>query len=129
MKEEHTVKNVLRLKKSITQHQSNLMYRPLPDYLTIKISEIEGLGIFAVKDIKANTYLGITHVYNSGFPQNWIRTPLGGHYNHSDEPNCYLKDSFVGASLISTKILITLKNISAGDEITCTYTLYSLDGA
>jgi len=115
--------------------KSNLMYRPLPDCLTIKVSKIDGLGIFAAKNIKANTCLGITHVYNLNFPQNWIRTPLGGHYNHSDEPNCHLKDSYLGesfvsfVSFVSTKVLITLKDIAAGDEITCTYTLYSLDGA
>ena len=26
-------------------------YRPLPDYLTIKKSDIEGLGVFATKEI------------------------------------------------------------------------------
>ena len=30
------------------------MYRPLPDGLTIKKSPIEGLGLYATKDIKAN---------------------------------------------------------------------------
>ena len=30
------------------------MYRPLPDELTIKSSPIEGLGLFATKEIKAN---------------------------------------------------------------------------
>jgi len=101
-------------------------YRPLPPSLTIKISPIHGLGIFAIEDIEADTYLGITHVYNTGFSQNWIRTPLGGFYNHSENPNCKLTDSFIEEGLISTKVLITLKAISAGDEITCTYTLYTL---
>ena len=30
------------------------MYRPLPNELTIKSSPIEGLGLFATKEIKAN---------------------------------------------------------------------------
>ena len=30
------------------------MYRPLPEQLTIKNSPIEGLGLFATKDIKAD---------------------------------------------------------------------------
>jgi len=29
-------------------------YRPLPDYLTIKKSDVEGLGVFATKRIKSN---------------------------------------------------------------------------
>ena len=37
------------------------MYRPLPDELTIKSSPIEGLGLFATKEIKANTFIGITY--------------------------------------------------------------------
>ena len=109
----------------ITQHQYE-MYNPLPPSLTIKQSLIHGLGIFATKNIKKNTRLGISHVYNSNFPQNWIRTPLGGLYNHSDKPNCELVDSYLGEDFVSTKILFTLKDISAGDEITCIYTLYKI---
>ena len=33
------------------------MYRPLPDGLTIKSSPIEGLGLFATNEIKANTLI------------------------------------------------------------------------
>ena len=100
------------------------MYRPLPECLTIKPSLIQGNGLFATQDIPINTYLGISHVYNTGFPQSWIRTPLGGFYNHSDDPNCHIKDSYNGAALIATKVLITLKMIPKGTELTCTYTLY-----
>ena len=32
------------------------MYRPLPDGLTIKNSPIEGLGLFATQNIKANSF-------------------------------------------------------------------------
>ena len=63
------------------------MYRPLPDELTIKNSPIEGLGLFANKDIKANTFIGITHIRDEQFENKYIRTPLGGFYNHSDHPN------------------------------------------
>ena len=63
------------------------MYRPLPDCLTIKKSPIEGLGLYATKDIKANTFLGITHILDENFENNYIRTPLGGFYNHSNNPN------------------------------------------
>ena len=36
-------------------------YRPLPWYLTIKDSGIDGLGLFASEDIAAGTYAGETH--------------------------------------------------------------------
>ena len=62
------------------------MYRPLPDELTIKHSPIEGLGLFAAKEIKANTFIGVTHIRDEQFENKYIRTPLGGFYNHSDTP-------------------------------------------
>ena len=46
------------------------MYRPLPKCLTIKKSPIEGLGLYATKDIKANTFLGITHILDENFENN-----------------------------------------------------------
>ena len=62
------------------------MYRPLPDGLTIKNSPIEGLGLFTNIDIKKNTFIGITHIRDEQFENKYIRTPLGGFYNHSNEP-------------------------------------------
>jgi len=62
------------------------MYRPLPNELTIKNSAIEGLGLFATKDIKANSFIGVTHIRDEQFENKYIRTPLGGFYNHSNEP-------------------------------------------
>jgi SET domain-containing protein len=94
------------------------MYRPLPSYLTIKSSEIEGLGLFTTDDIDNKHVLGITHVYDIRFQDSFIRTPLGGFFNHSETPNCevirdgeYLK-------------LKAIRNIKAGEEITAKYTLY-----
>ena len=62
------------------------MYRPLPKELTIKNSAIEGLGLFATNNIKANTFIGITHIRDEQFENKYIRTPLGGFYNHSNNP-------------------------------------------
>tara|TARA_B100001996_G_scaffold301148_1_gene241663 strand:- start:137 stop:577 length:441 start_codon:yes stop_codon:yes gene_type:complete len=62
------------------------MYRPLPDGLTIQNSPIEGLGLFATIDIKKNTFIGVTHVRDEQFENKYIRTPLGGFYNHSNDP-------------------------------------------
>ena len=63
------------------------MYRPLPDGLTIKNSPIEGLGLFTNVDIKKNTYIGVTHIRDEQFENKYIRTTLGGFYNHSNSPN------------------------------------------
>tara|TARA_Y100001970_G_scaffold290372_1_gene423895 strand:+ start:1757 stop:2197 length:441 start_codon:yes stop_codon:yes gene_type:complete len=62
------------------------MYRPLPDGLTIKNSPIEGLGLFATVKIKKNTFIGVTHIRDEQFENKYIRTPLGGFYNHSNDP-------------------------------------------
>ena len=62
------------------------MYRPLPDGLTIKNSPIEGLGLFTTINIKKNTFIGVTHIRDEQFDNKYIRTPLGGFYNHSNNP-------------------------------------------
>ena len=62
------------------------MYRPLPDGLTIKNSPIEGLGLFATIEIKTNSFIGVTHIRDEQFENKYIRTPLGGFYNHSNDP-------------------------------------------
>ena len=63
------------------------MYRPLPKALTIKKSSIDGLGLYAVEVIKKNSFIGVTHVWDEQFENKYIRTPIGGFYNHSNEPN------------------------------------------
>ena len=63
------------------------MYKPLPRQLTIKKSPIEGLGLYATEDIKKNSYLGVTHIRDEQFENKYIRTPVGGFYNHSNDPN------------------------------------------
>ena len=100
------------------------MYKPLPDSLTIGRSPIHGLGLFATCDISLGIDLGIAHVNIVDFPHGYCRTPLGGFYNDSDEPNCKLIDS--DTMTFYVKRLVTIKDIAEGEEITCTYTLYSL---
>ncbi len=63
------------------------MYKPLPKQLTIKKSSIEGLGLYAEEDIKINSFIGVTHVRDEQFENKYIRTPVGGFYNHSNDPN------------------------------------------
>ncbi len=94
------------------------MYRPLPPYLTVKSSNVEGLGLFATKPIKKSTNLGISHVYDKWFDNSYVRTPLGGFINHNSSPNCKIfKD---GRFLY----IITLTDIKEGQELTLKYTLY-----
>ena len=94
------------------------MYRPLPNSLTIKQSMIEGIGLFAKEEIDRDTVLGRTHILT---PTEIIRTPLGGFYNHSDNPNCAKHQ--VG----NQYYLKTLRNIECDEEITVSYTLYSIN--
>ena len=53
------------------------MYRPLPKEVTIKKSYIEGLGLFANDNLSSNTELGISHIKDNRFENDYIRTPLG----------------------------------------------------
>ena len=131
------------------------MYKPLPSSLTIKKSPIEGLGLYATENIKANSFIGLTHVRDNDFENGYIRTPLGGFYNHSNEPNVrrVVSDSLpklkcgdaIDESLDVSKIpdgranrenlypkvvgkymfLISIKDIEKGDELTANYNLYT----
>ena len=62
------------------------MYKPLPKQLTIKKSPIDGLGLYATESIKKNSFIGVTHIRDEQFENKYIRTPLGGFYNHSNDP-------------------------------------------
>jgi len=131
------------------------MYRPLPESLTIKESPIEGLGLYATKDIKTNSFIGLTHIQDNSFENGYIRTPLGGFYNHSNKPNVrkVVSDQLpklkcgdlIDESLEISKIpdgrasrenlypkvegkymfLVSTREIKAGEEITANYNLYT----
>ncbi len=97
---------------------SKFGYRPLPEYLTIKQSSIEGIGIHAKSPIKASWYIGKTHYY---IGLEWIRTPIGGFVNHSDNPNCVIIDNDYGRHTV--RELWTVKPIEEDEELTVFYTL------
>ena len=90
-------------------------FEPLASSLTIKDSPIHGLGLFAITEISSDTELGISHVKDDRFSHGYIRTPLGGFFNHSTKPNCkaVYKGDFIK--------IITVTNINSGDEITVDY--------
>lgn len=93
------------------------MYRPLPRFLTVKASKIEGLGLFVTEDIDVNTNLGISHIE---VDEVVYRTPLGGFYNHCDNPN--IKRIVEG----NKHYLITLTSVLAGTELCSNYNMYKV---
>ena len=101
-----------------------MSYRPLPDYLTIKDSPINGQGIFTTEKIEAHALIGVTHHANEHSEDGWIRTPLGGFGNHSDTPNCFKVHKM--DDMASTYWLVAERDIKAGEELTWSYTLYSI---
>ena len=100
-------------------------YKPLPESVAIKESPIHGYGLFAINDIPYGTDLGVSHVFAVGFKNNYIRTPLGGFINHSDTPNCCKVKSHEESAL-TYFLLQTMKDIKEGEELTVTYTIYSI---
>ena len=109
--------------------QKEITYKPLPNNLTIKQSDIHGLGLFATMDIEPNTELGWIHIKHN---EEIIRTPLGGFINHSDTPNCRKEKivfdiwDILGRCTEVKYTLITNKKISQGDELTLAYDLYKV---
>ena len=104
-------------------------WRPLPDQITIKESKIEGLGIFATEDLPPNTDLGISHVYDQRFPDNYIRLPLGAFINHHEMPNCraIVSESHETLGEIKHIRVITDKSILSGEELTLNYIINKLE--
>ena len=98
-------------------------YKPLPDYLSIGPSNIHGAGIIANEDIPAEIDLGISHVYDPEFQHNYIRTPLGGFVNHSENANCELIEDDED---VTYKRIRTIRKIVAGEELTLEYSLYKI---
>ena len=98
-----------------------MSYKPLPDVVTIKDSGIHGLGLFAKEDIPSGSVLGMIHFMLHG---ETMRTPLGAFGNHSDDPTCekFWDSLEYGAGwYIRTK-----RDVSEGEELTWTYTLYKV---
>lgn len=93
-------------------------YRPLPPFITIHNSPIDGLGMFATDNIDGNFTIGITHIRDDRFENGYSRTPLGGFFNRSETPNCKVVED---GDFIK---LVTLREIVKGEEITAKYTFY-----
>ena len=94
-------------------------YKPLPDELTIGESDIEGLGLFSTQNIPEGSDLGSTHI-KVPMIAGYIRTPLGGFINHSENPNCFLA---LSQDWDDYRVynLITLCDIEIGSELLLDY--------
>ena len=104
------------------------MYKPLPESVTIKQSGVHGLGLFAEETIMQGTNLGMSHIKLNG---TIVRTPLGGFINHANEPNA-VKVELLMTDQSQIKFdykkwnLVTLRDITEGEEITLRYTFYDV---
>ena len=96
-------------------------YKPLPKEITIRESDIEGLGIFATMNILEGKDLGKTHIKVPQF-KGFIRTPIGGFINHAEQSNC------VRVKVNNKWYLKTTKDIMNDEELTLTYSLYKPNG-
>lgn len=94
-------------------------YKPLPDFLQIGESDIEGSGVFAKEYIEEDYDLGMTHI-KVPILNGYIRTPLGGFVNHSDDPNCELEERLDWDDYRIYN-LVTLRDILEGEELTLNY--------
>ena len=99
-------------------------YRPLPPEARLGFSDIEGIGVFAKKNIEKGHNFGMSHLK---IGERLIRTPLGGFINHSEVPNCYKTKLFHTDKMnYSIWNLIALDDIKEGEELTVTYTFYKI---
>ena len=99
-------------------------YRPLPSELRLGFSDIEGIGVFAKKNIEKGHNFGMSHLK---IGDRLIRTPFGGFINHSEVPNCYKTKLFRTDEInYSVWNLIALDDIKEGEELTVTYTFYKI---
>ena len=107
---------------------AQLTYRPLPPDVRLGFSDIEGVGVFAKKDIERGHNFGMSHLK---LGSRIIRTPLGGFLNHSETPNCYrTKLRFTNEDDPKIKFdyvvwnLMVIEDIKEGEELTVKYEWY-----
>ena len=121
---------ILAQKKIYYRKKVAMMYKPLPESVTIKPSGIDGLGLFAKEDMAQGTNLGMCHLK---IGDTIFRTPLGGFINHANEANCVKAElRMTNEDLQGHKYdykkwnLITTQDIKEGEELTVRYTFYNV---
>ena len=95
-------------------------YQPLPSGLKVEDSRISGQGLFTTRRLVTGTELGTSHYRIDGI---YIRTPLGGFINHSDEPNCQRSQVRIRPGLDKWNLMV-IEDIEEGEELTLKYKLY-----
>ena len=98
---------------------SKMYYKPLPDYIEVGKSKIEGFGLFAAQDIEKDIDIGMSHI-KVPIIQGYIRTPIGGFLNHSEDFNCQLLLEFDWDDYLTYHVY-TVDEISKGQELTLNY--------
>ena len=121
---------ILAQKKIYYRKKVAMMYKPLPESVTIKPSGIDGLGLFAKEDMAQGTNLGMCHLK---IGDTIFRTPLGGFINHANEANCVKAElRMTNEDLQGHKYdykkwnLIISQDIKKGEELTVRYTFYNV---
>ena len=104
-------------------------YRPIPDNLEVRDSEIEGQGLFVNKgyNLTKGQRLGLAHLdlseldvaeeVKTELPQKTWRSPMVSFVNHDDSPNCKV----VWEDNVST--LYATRDVPSGEELTLDYSL------
>ena len=122
--------DILLKKKIYYRKKEGLMYKPLPESLTIKTSKVNGLGLFAKEKLTLGDNLGMSHLK---IGDTIFRTPLGGFINHANDPNCVkaelrmTNEDIQGHRYDYKKWnLITIRDIEEGEELTVRYTFYKI---
>ena len=103
----------------MTYEFNKFYYKPLPENLEVRESDIEGSGVFAKDKIDGHKDLGMTHI-KVPIIQGYIRTPLGGFVNHSTDPNCCLIEKMDWDDYRIFNIY-TMRTIRSGEELTLNY--------
>jgi len=94
--------------RSASLIESDLIDQPHLDPVEIKNSDIEGMGVFATRNIYAGGTIAVARIGDK-------RTSAGRYVNHSDNPN--------SAGTIDNGVgyFVAIRDIGKGDEITADY--------
>lgn len=96
-------------------------YKPLPDFLEIRKSDIHGTGLFTLEALGPGISLGCSHIKVHNMSE-LIRTPLAGFINHdtyNPSVEMTLTEDFNNVKIYSFEIL---RPVQEGEELTIDYT-------
>ena len=77
-------------------------------------SDINGDGLFTIEKIKEGEIIGVSHLKYGNY---WYSVdPIGIYYNHSENPNCFVRTEG------NINLLIAKRNIESWEELIVDYT-------